>query len=733
MPSDTAPVAEATSSGFLVSLRKSKRQDPPKFLVPDGDPYTRDLIRRVDALTTTDAKLRFLLAEMQACKLDAKGRVLKVLFPIFENHHIRPEAVTRIWAETHPCLLSSHLDVRKMAFTFMAKCAEYQRVDVPAAQRVMYYHFLWKHTITVEELPYMLDALLVLSQDGKCVDDLHETILRLIGRWINFCSFHSKGTVACFRSTPFGPQYLSLFKLVQVIFESNLERFDEEEVVKLLDFLCKEVATGTGDPEVIGEILTVIEAIPRFDGIIPMHAVPHIIGFICTYTASTQTIQYSDQFWRVIRSFLSLKNVAHPTLRLLEEIPMHPLTPTSLNPEPRDLRRYRNRGALVLLGNCLEEESKPRNNLKASLTVTRALQCLEKAVRHQDFSIDDVALNELLRILRSDVVCSLSFEDWEIVWGLLNQVIMDFMDAEHRTLQLILTDGEASRDDRTKNHWIKKMQHQFREIASELRAFCTTEGYTGAMTQCVTFHMTLSRAMDVEASCHELILGHYRDAGLCLPGNPNWLVECETMLIDYIRNERRDAAHRQEAIHILWDTIMLVDPVQEDFNRRVLYPLFTLVRTDKTHLCQDLIRLAVEIATPDIERWIVDITKNLYARSLEESSISIHGRHGSRTSSEISTVVVSGTEPTRDLNVEAAAGLVAIFEKSLLNNSPLLAQKLFQDLVLLTAKSVKDVRVRLEALDALLRLRADSLYCVYLEEWKAPTLLKPLASGIAQI
>ena len=729
MPPDTSSVAEPKPSGFFASLRKSKRQDPPKLSVPGGDSYTRDLTRRVDALTTTDAKLGFLLTEMQACKLDGKGRVLRVLYPIFESHHIRPEAVTRIWAETYPCLLSNHLDVRILALDFMAKCAEYQRLDVPTAPPIMYYDFLWRHLVTIEELPHMLEALLVLTQDGKYVDDLQETILRLMGRWINFCAFHCKGMVASFTNSPVGPSYRTLFKLLQVIFESHFDRLDEDEVVRILEFLCTKVATTTADPEVIREILTVIETIPRFGGIIPMHAVPHVLGFICLYSASKPTIQYSDQFWRITCAFLSLKNVAHLTLRMLEDIPLHPLTQTSQALEPRDHRRHRSRGALVLLGKVLEEESKPHNPLKATLTVTRALQCLEKAVQHQDLSVDDIVLKELLRILRSDVVATISFEDWEIIWNLLNQVIRAFMGAKRQTLQLGMSaDGEASREDRTKNHWIRNMQDQFIEIATELRHFCTTTVYTGAMTQCVNFHMVLSRAMEVDASSHELILGHYRDAGLCLPGNSNWLVECEVMFHDYIRNEKRDVEHRQEAMHILRDSIILVDPVQEDFNRRVLYPLFHLVRTDKTCICQDLIHLAVEIATPDKEQWIIDITKNLFARSLDEPFSTLHGRHASTISG--TTAVGSATEPTRDLNVESAAGLVAIFEKSLQNNSPLLAQKLFSDLVHLSQKSVKDVRVRLEALDALLRLRADSLYCVYLEEWQSPTFTKPLASGI---
>jgi hypothetical protein len=276
------------------------------------------------------------------------------------------------------------------------------------------------------------------------------------------------------------------------------------------------------------------------------------------------------------------------------------------------------------------------------------------------------------------------------------------------------------------------MRDQLKEIASELRDFCRTEAYTGAMTECVNFHMALSRAMDVEASVHEFILGHYKDAGLCLPGNPDWLLECRVILDDYVRNEKRDIAHRQEAIDILWDVIVLVDPMEEDFNRRVLYPLFQLVRTDNTIICQGLIRLAIEIAVPEKEPWIIDLTKNLFARSLEEPLSNLHNRHTSRTSSEV-TIVVNGTEPSRDLNVEAASGLVKIFEKSVVNNSPSLAQKLFSDLVHLSQKSVKDVRVRLEVMDALLRLRACSLYCVYTEERNPQSPVKPLASGISRL
>ena len=701
----------------------------------DGDPQIRELVRRVDAISNLDGKLRFLLGEMQSSKLDGKGRVLKVLAPFFETHHIRAEAVTRVWQQTDSCLLSNHLDVRILAFQFMTRCIEYQRQDLPVAPASMYYNHLRDHAVTVEELPYMLEALCALTQDGKYVDDLQESILALLCKWINFCVLASRHNSASFTSTPIGPAYRTIFKLWQAIFEWQFDRFLEDDVVKTLEYLCTKVATSTNDPQVIGEILAVIESIPRFGGVIPSAAVFHVINFICMYSASKVANEYFDQFWRIIYSFLSLKNVAYSALRLLEDLPMQPLTPTSHSTDTRDLRRHRNRGALILLGKCLQEESKPHNTMKATLTVSRALQSFAKAVRHQELSIDEIALKELQRILRSDAAATLSFEDWETVWILLNTTIRDYTMHESHLHQLgIPINGEGQPDERTRHmqYGLRMMRDQLKEIASELRDFCTTEAYTGAMTECVNFHMALSRAMDVEASVHELILGHYKDAGLCLPGNPDWLVECRVILDDYVRNEKRDIAHRQEAMDILWDSIVLVDPMEEDFNRRVLYPLFQLVRTDNTIICTALIRLAVQITVPEKEPWIIDLTKNLFARSLEEPSPSFHNRHTSRTSSEI-TIVGNGAEPSRDLNVEAAAGLVAIFEKSLVNNSPSLAQKLFSDLVHLSQKAVKDVRVRLEVIGALLRLRACSLYCVYSEERMPQSAAKPLAAGISRL
>jgi Domain of unknown function (DUF3384) len=730
MPTDTSPIAEAKPSGFFASLRKGIRSNAPKLPAQDGDPQIRELVRRVDAISSTDGKLRHLLTEMENRQLDGKGRVLKVLAPVFESHHVRSESVTRIWTSTAKCLLSNHLDVRILAFQFMTKCIESQRQNLPTS---LYYDSLKDHVITAEELPYMLEALCALTQDGKRVDDLQETIQALLCNWIGFCVVASRHNSANFTSTPIGPAYRMIFKLLQAIFESQFDRFLEEHVVKTLEFLCNKVAPATNDPQVIGEILAVIESIPRFGGVIPSAAVFHVINFVCLYSASKLAVEYSDQFWRIIYSFLSLKNVAHSALRLLEDLPMLTLTPTSQSTDTRELRRHRNRGALVLLGKCLEEESKPHNTMKATLTVSRAIQSFAKAVRHQDLTIDDMALKELQRILRSDAVATLSFEDWEVVWILLNTTIRDYtMHENHLVHSGIPINGEGSTDERTRQvqYGLRMMRDQLKEMASELRDFCRTEAYTGAMTECVSFHMALSRAMEVEASVHELILGHYKDAGLCLPGNPDWLVECRVILDDYVRNEKRDIAHRNEAMDILWDVILLVDPMEEDFNRRILYPLFQLVRTDNTIICQGLIRLAIEIAVPEKEHWIVDLTKNLFARSLEEPLSSLHSRHTSRTSSE-ATIVVNGTEPSRDLNVEAASGLVKIFEKAIVNNSPSLAQKLFSDLVHLSQKSVKDVRVRLEVMDALLRLRACSLYCVYTEDRNPQSPAKPLDSGIS--
>jgi hypothetical protein len=245
------------------------------------------------------------------------------------------------------------------------------------------------------------------------------------------------------------------------------------------------------------------------------------------------------------------------------------------------------------------------------------------------------------------------------------------------------------------------------------------------LSRCVTFQLSLSRIIDFPEG-HLFILNNYEAAGLCLPGNLNWLSECEVILHDYACNPSRFIQDRVQAIDILLKPISFVaqdnDPSNDDFYKRIVAPLFQLLKKDpNAQVCKSLIRIAVEMSLSEREQWVIDATKPIYACATESTprippdNARPKYRNSGKKGESSGTLSKSkpGALPSR-LQIEAAKGLVAIFENSLSKNSPTLSQKVFSDLVQLTQRSVKDTGVRLEAMEALLRLRADSMYSVYL-------------------
>jgi len=323
-----------------------------------------------------------------------------------------------------------------------------------------------------------------------------------------------------------------------------------------------------------------------------------------------------------------------------------------------------------------------------------------------------------------ETMTTLSFEAWEIVWDALQQVLRDFSETS-KALQMTLPESNTSKPSKPKDKSADSLEKQLTDLAIGFQRFCVSENYQGSLSRCVTFQLSLSRIIDFPEG-HLFILNNYEAAGLCLPGNLNWLSECEVILHDYACNTDRFIQDRVQAIDLLLKPISFVaqdnDPSNDDFYKRIVAPLFQLLKKDpNTQVCKSLIKIAIEMGLSEREQWVIDATKPIYACATESAprippdnakpKYRNSGKKGESSSNSAKSK--PGALPPR-LQIEATKGLVAIFENSLSKNSPALSLKVFSDLVQLTKRSVKDTGVRLEAMEALLRLRADSMYSVYL-------------------
>jgi hypothetical protein len=698
--------SSGVSNRFTVAIQGS-RDFPQVSPHNDPDPYTRELAQRVDAQTTIESKVRLLLSELQSAKLPGKGRVVRQLSPIFHDYIIPNQVVTQAWAEAAPCLKSPFLEIRAEALIFMGRCIALQRKDLHAWQRANYYDIIQRYPITAEELLFLGNSLYLLLEDGRNVEGVSHSLLNLLARWLMFCSINCPGD--CFRATEFGARYRLLFFIAECVFQYSYDDFEDQDLTTFFDFLCNDIATKTAMLDVVDRILLLVEIISSHQGVIPPPAISHIIGFMCLYVSRTRP--EPERFWKVMQYFLSLEDAAHHSLKVLKNTFA---TDPALG--AKKYGKYRIRGALIFMGKILEAQ-KARNNFKATLSVTAVLQSIALAVNHPEINIKESAISLLSQIMMDETMTTLSFEAWEIVWDALQPVLRDFNEIT-KAFQMTLPESDSSKP---KDKPADSLEKQLTDLAVGFQRFCVSENYQGSLSRCVTFQLSISRIIDFPEG-HLFILNNYEAAGLCLPGNLNWLSECEVILHDYACNPARFVQDRVQAVDLLLKPISFVaqdnDPSNDDFYKRIVAPLFQLLKRDpNTQVCKSLIRIAVEMSLSEREQWVIDATKPIYACAIEtapristDNSKSRYRNSGKKGESNSTKPAVVASR----LQIEAAKGLVAIFENSLSKNSPTLSQKVFADLVQLTQRSVKDMGVRLEAMEALLRLRADSMYSVYI-------------------
>lgn len=693
------------------------------------DPYN-DLAARLEEKLTIDGKIRLLLTELQSDSMVRKGRAVTQFNPILLDYSIPANTITEIWAIAKVCLSSADPAVRQETLILMARCIELQRDDLHSWQRVTYYDLIQKHGVNVQELPYLEHALYKLIEEGKNVAEVSGTLLDLLARWIGFCSTHAHGKT--FDESDSGKQYRIAFHISERVFQYNFSRFEEQDVTTFIEFLCTQIGTSTAMLDVISKILDIIEVIPRYGGVVPIAAVPHIVAFICSYASSRLTQQFAERFWQIMLSLLRLDHIAHRSLTILESVPAQPPAPgVGRDFSPRHWQKFRIRGALIFLGNYLKAQ-REYDDLEATLSISRALISIQNAINHSDLSIAHCAIDFLEEIIsHPDEIRRLTYEDWEIVWDTLSVLVREFNEL-FRAAEISPSDSNSSftseetgGDDRL----IQSLLKQLEKMIFVFQDFCVTDEYTGSLFRCVMFQMTLSKL--IPDPCDNFILSHYENFHLCMPTNSTWLTECEVILEDFVRDDMKIREIRLRAISLLARVIPLVtvddDRSNDDFFKRIVLPILKILRKERDpEVCEELISLAIEIAESEKESWALEVCKILSScaaetpqqvqqRTTDDKNKLVSWRDSVTTISTISMDTI--TEESPDISFEAVKGMVDIFERSLMKDSPNVSQKLFSELVRLVQQGpLVDSKVRIEALDVLLRLRADSLYSVYLAE-----------------
>jgi hypothetical protein len=684
----------------------------------EEDQYEHELTNGVDAITPRspfESKIRLLLAELQSGNNEIKAQVVKKLIPIFERFAIPSSTVTQVWAEAQLCLDSPKPDARKDALRLMRRCIQLQRDDLHAWQLVSYYQQIQKHNNDVEELLLSAHALQQLTDEGKNVEDISKPLLVLLPHWLGKCLTSNRP------GPPPSPQWSEVRSLSLRISEDVLRyswsKIATEDVTNFIDFLCNHFGGSISTIDNVGEVLRIIEVIPKYGAIVPLAAVRHIITFLCTYTAALHSADHQERLWSIMQSFLCLDRFAYKSLTTLEAIPAQPL---NIGLEQRRKQKHRIRGALIFLRKCLELQDGPDEH-KEKASISKVLDCIGHSIYHSDLSVTQIGIQEFQKIAQPGMIRRFTFENWETVWNFLAALVTQFNDA-CRLREITPADFTSfHRHDlgRTQESTdLNAIVNSLNQIVPIFHDFCVTEDYRGSLPHYTNFLLTLSAILP--DTYNKFILSYYDKSLVCMPANADWLSECEVMLEDFIRDESKATELRIQAITVLTAPIRLItqeDKSQNvDFFKRIATPLFTLLRIERNReVCQHLIQLAIIVGNSERAAWGIDICRKLYMRIVEgpPGEEQLTNKFTSRSMSSAVSMFEEEEEEDDYLRLEAMKGLVEIFENSLLRDSSELTREVYGDMVELAQNSEMDPAIRLEALDILLRLRADSLYTLY--------------------
>ena len=692
------------SNRFRTAIQRSR--NPPQLASAD-DPYSRDLAERVEAQTTIESRVRLLLAELQTTRAPGRGRIVKLLTPIFEQYLIPSHVATQVWAEAAGCLSSPFVDVRNETLLLMGRCIQAQQGDLHAWQRVNYYDIIQRYPVTLEEIFLLENALYTLIDEGRNVEDISNSLLLLLARWIGFCSVNM--TPDIYTDANLGKWYPLIFYIAERVFQYSYKDLEDESVTNFLDLLCNKIGPTTHFAIILEKILTVIEAIPEHGGLIPAPAMPHVLGFICMHYNGFFKKNMIDRVWDLIQVFLR-DQLAQQSLRILERMPATDLT-LGLNP----YAKYRIRGSLEIMQKILDAQRYP-NDFKAQLTLSNTLRSIELAANYPEPTVSESVFKLLNHLITRENLNILTYDDWEMVWNAVEIGWKDYGTAltQNRQGANHRSDARAS-EKKQKTH----LEDLFVALARKFQELCGTDRYLGSMSRCARFQLELCHALEFPEG-HNFVLTYYETTSLCMPGKSNWLQECETLVELYACNPLRETNHRLHAIRVLSKPINFVsqdcDPLNDDFYKRIISPLFRVLRAEPdSTVVKAIVDIAVDMSIGAREQWVIEATKHIYACAIEDSPRTPNGINKKSRESVDSLPSFRSTDPNAThIELEGTRGLVQIFEKSLMMNAPALSQKMFSDLVQLAQKTTYDPEVRFEAAEALLRLRADSMYSVYL-------------------
>ncbi|KAG0304418.1 Tuberous sclerosis 2-like protein [Dissophora globulifera] len=261
--------------------------------------------------------------------LQSRLRTLEELSKIMEDYPF--QHISELWVAVADLLEAGvpH-NARKAAWNFMVACIRWQFDDL-GMLRALFYQTINNHEIW-EDFDDKLQALKMLTKDGRDVYGFEKNIARLLTHWIASSFEQAKVTqhmsqqrlgmqksttsLATLSSTPQLillqkpiPHFDTTMALLVNVVLFNFVFFEEQEIASILDLLHTICVNAPEDtPHTIG----FLDVIVRY-GYVPTEGLPTFLKILCHTTLSDQ---YKDQAW-TITSNLMKSHSAHSAIRHL--------------------------------------------------------------------------------------------------------------------------------------------------------------------------------------------------------------------------------------------------------------------------------------------------------------------------------------------------------------------------------------------------------------------------------
>ncbi|KAG0339283.1 Tuberous sclerosis 2-like protein [Podila humilis] len=479
-----------------------------------------------------------------AYTLQSRLRTLDELSRIILNYPF--QHTSELWVAVEDLLEAGvpH-NARKVAWNFMIACIRGQFEDL-GMLRAIFYQCISNHEIW-EDFDDKLQALTVLTKDGRDVYGFEKNIVRLLAHWIA-SSFDAakvaqhmgqqrlgmqKSTTSLVSISSSAPHLMVLQKsiphfdttmalLINVV-KFNFVFFDELEIAGLLDLLHTICINA---PEDTSHTIGFLDVIVRY-GYVPSEGLGTFLKILC-YTTLSDT--YKNQAWNITLNLMK-SHSAHSAIRLLC-LNLRSKNESVLSPAHVRVMQ----GSIRLLQQSVWG-STPIDTL--SVSSSTVLWSLKSAVDFHNRDIDQDILNSL-RILLHSHQSGLDDLEYEIIMDILAHMTQDIMethsDGQPPSTPFVF-DGSRPRDKTGTQDATGSLRWTYWNLLLQLVNLYRSGNIQGIAPRLMALLATLQDHLPEETLL--FLLNYYHSEHQFYPYTPHWLERLRTLVYKLVIKDKR--------------------------------------------------------------------------------------------------------------------------------------------------------------------------------------------------